>query len=150
MDLQDYRMRIVDPTIVDLEANPTSVRHAFLACVVTFHMIDYLAHPRRAAGMRAKLRSISLQFAVVEQVAHAFKHVSTPGYKTPIILPLSNEDVIPRPPCYYNVGYYDLSLIGDPVGGVTLDKYRDIDLLSVIKKATEFLHTYSGWDGLSA
>lgn len=45
MEIQEYLETIVDPTINDLESNPTSVRYAFLACVVAFHSIDYLTHP---------------------------------------------------------------------------------------------------------
>jgi len=42
-DLERYLGEVVEPTIKDLEANRTSVRHAFLACVVTFHAVDDLA-----------------------------------------------------------------------------------------------------------
>jgi hypothetical protein len=42
MDAQEYITKIVEPTIKDFEENPVSVRHAFLACVVVFHSIDYL------------------------------------------------------------------------------------------------------------
>jgi hypothetical protein len=37
-----YLDDIVEPTITDFENNPTSVRHAFLACVATFHTVDYI------------------------------------------------------------------------------------------------------------
>src|SRR5712691_4497483 len=49
-DLRQYLNDFVEPTIADFENNPASVRHAFLACVVTFHSADYLAHPRRPAA----------------------------------------------------------------------------------------------------
>jgi hypothetical protein len=42
-NLERYVDEIVAPTINDFEENPTSVRHAFLGCVATFHAIDYLA-----------------------------------------------------------------------------------------------------------
>jgi hypothetical protein len=44
--------KILEPAIADFERNPTSVRFAFMACVVTFHAVDYLAHPRRPAPLR--------------------------------------------------------------------------------------------------
>jgi hypothetical protein len=69
---------IVEPTISDFEANPTSVRHAFLACVVTFHSIDYV--PKKSANRRKLFRKESPEFATVDRIAHAFKHVETgPG-----------------------------------------------------------------------
>ncbi len=43
-DLERYLKTVVDPTIDDFKKNPASVRHAFLACVATFHAIDYLAY----------------------------------------------------------------------------------------------------------
>src|SRR5689334_10244272 len=43
-DLEHYLAAFVRPTIADFERNPTSLRHAFIACVVTFHSVDYLAH----------------------------------------------------------------------------------------------------------
>jgi hypothetical protein len=42
-DLERYLGEVVEPTINELKANRASVRHAFLACVVTFHAVDYLA-----------------------------------------------------------------------------------------------------------
>jgi hypothetical protein len=45
-DLERYLKDIVEPTIKDFKDNPASVRHAFLACVATFHAIDYQTYPR--------------------------------------------------------------------------------------------------------
>ena len=73
-DMERYLNEIVEPTIEDFEKNRTSVRHAFLACVTTFHAIDYLAYPRKARLLREKFRK-NVDFATVDRVAHAFKHV---------------------------------------------------------------------------
>jgi hypothetical protein len=51
-DLIRYLKDIVEPTIKDFEKNPSSVRHAFLACVATFHAVDYLAFPAKHRGWR--------------------------------------------------------------------------------------------------
>ncbi len=41
---------------------------------------------------------------------------------------------------YYGVsGAYGLSRYGDPIGGVTLDDDRQIDVLSAVKRAAEFI-----------
>jgi len=76
-DMVLYLEDIVTPTIKDFEANPTSVRHAFLACVATFHAIDYLAYPDKSANVRQRAREASPAFATVDLVAHAFKHVAS-------------------------------------------------------------------------
>src|SRR5262249_41608096 len=71
-NLVRYLDSIVEPTIDDFRNNPTSVRHAFLACVVVFHAVDYLAFPRKSPGLRQKLGNKSPDFKLVDEVAHAF------------------------------------------------------------------------------
>lgn len=117
-DMEAYIERFVEPTIRDFEANPTSVRHAFLACVVTFHAIDYLAHPRASSGARQKARNRSPDFKLVDLIADAFKHAYTGRRDAP---DLSQRDVISRPAARYGEAVWDLSRWGDDAGGVTLD-----------------------------
>src|SRR5262249_27877319 len=78
MDLNQYLDEIVEPTIAEFVENPTSRSHAFLACVTTFHAIDYLAasgNTPNTGNLRQRFREESGEFAVVDRVAHAFKHV---------------------------------------------------------------------------
>jgi hypothetical protein len=75
--LDRYLEEIVKPTVQDFVEHPTSVRHAFLACAVTFHAVDYMAHPRAPRTLRQQWRSRSEAFRRVDEVAHAFKHVAT-------------------------------------------------------------------------
>ncbi|QHP69542.1 hypothetical protein EI171_20975 [Bradyrhizobium sp. LCT2] len=136
MEIERYFEQIVDPSIADFEANPTSVRHAFLAAVAVFHAIDYLDADR----LRKKFRENNADFALVDRIAHAFKHVHTGHPADRNNQPLSAEGVIARPPAYYGVsGAWDLSRWNDPIGGVTLDGDRQLDILSAIKGAAEFL-----------
>jgi len=104
-DFLGYLNEIVEPTIKDFENNPTSTRHAFLACVTTFHAIDYLTYSKRPAHMRQKLRNRSQDFAIVDRVAHAFKHVDTRDPDQP----LESTDVIPRAPAIWGEAQWDLS-----------------------------------------
>jgi hypothetical protein len=135
MEIERYFEQIVEPTIRDFEANPTSVRHAFLAAVAVFHAIDYLD----ARRFRKKFRE-NPDFAMVDRIAHAFKHVKTGHRDDPSLQPLSAEGVIARPPAYYGVsGAWDLSRWDDPIGGVTLDGDRQMDVLSAVKRAAEFI-----------
>jgi hypothetical protein len=55
-DLQLYLDEMVQPTLEDFEAKPTSRRRAFLACVVIAHAVDYLEHPRRPSQRRNELK----------------------------------------------------------------------------------------------
>jgi hypothetical protein len=142
MDVDRYFEQIVDPTIADFEANPTSVRHAFLAAVVVFHAIDYIAFPKKSATLRGALFRKHADFATVDRIAHAFKHVATGHADSPNNPPLPASQVIARPPMYWGKsGAYGLSRYNDPVGGVTLDGDRHLDVLSAIKRAAEFLRS---------
>jgi hypothetical protein len=136
-DLVRYLDEIVEPTVRDFEANPTSLRHAFLACVVVFHAVDYRAYPRKARPTREKYRRASQDFALVDQVAHAFKHVVTGLQGAPNHLKAG--DVISRPPTYWGSAAWDLSCWNDPIGGVTLDGDRSVDVLATVKRGFEFL-----------
>jgi hypothetical protein len=134
-DLERYLDEIVDPTVLDLQSNPTSVRHAFLACVAVFHSIDYLAFPKKPQNIRSQFRSQSPDFALVDHVAHAFKHVVSKAREDR----LNAKEVISRPPAYYESAIWDLSRWDDAVGGVTLTNERDVDILASIKRAIDFL-----------
>jgi hypothetical protein len=135
-DLVRYLDEIVEPTIADFEQNPTSVRHAFLACVATFHSIDYLAYPRKPQPLRQLFRRQSTDFALVDRVAHAFKHVASGN---PTGERLVSAEVISRPPAVWGSAVWDLSKWDDPTGGVTLDSDRGVDLLGAIKRTVDFL-----------
>jgi hypothetical protein len=122
-DLLRYLDEVVDPTIKDFEANPTSVPHAFLACLVTFHSVDYLAYPRKSRTAREVFRK-NEDFAIVDQVAHAFKHVVS---DCPRHRQMAAADVVTRPPVP------GLSRPGDAFGGITISDEASIDLLAVVR-----------------
>lgn len=134
-----YMTEIVDPTIGDFEANPTSVRHAFLACVETYHTVDHLAHPKKPGNELKLFRDKSPEFAVVDRVAHAFKHVKAGDARNQHISPLRADDVIERPPARCGQMRCGLSRLGDTSGGVTINSETNYDLLRTVKKAAEFL-----------
>ena len=125
-DLVRYLDEIVDPTVAEFERNSTSVRHAFITCVVVFHAVDYRAHPKRSTGLRQEYRTKSDAFALVDMVAHAFKHVRTERRDVPNLRAAS---VISRPPAVAGVLRTGLSLVGDTTGAVTLANNPSISLL---------------------
>lgn len=136
-DVERYLNEVVDPTIADFEQNPTSVRHAFLACVATFHCIDYLAYPRNSRTLREQFKIESHEFAEIDRVAHAFKHVRT-GHESQGTEFNANE-VIERPPEVWGKMVWGLSRWDDPVGGVTFDRNRDADLLKLVKQVRDLI-----------
>ena len=135
-DLERYLNEIVDPTIEELAEHRTSVRHTFLACVAVFHTVDYLAHPKHPRVLREQFNKESKAFAIVDDVAHAFKHVVAGNPAKPDLV---SKDVITRPPAYWGSAVWDLSRWDDPHGGVTIDKDRNIDLYDMVVQAAAFL-----------
>lgn len=85
MNLKEYIEIIIEPTFADFCRNPDSGRHAFLACVAAFHAVDRVTAPRSPANLRKIWGKKSLQFLVVDMVAHHFKHVRSNFEKQPIM-----------------------------------------------------------------
>jgi hypothetical protein len=98
-----------------------------LACGVAFHAIDYLAHPSSPGSIRNKFRLETREFAIVDLVAHAFKHVTTSGLD-----PSHAPEAISRPGAAFDQAVFDLSRWDDPIGGVTLDDDRTVGLPAVV------------------
>jgi hypothetical protein len=139
MDVEQYLTEIVEPTIAECEASPTSRRHAFLACVALFHTLDYLQLAVGSANLRKSFRDQSVDFADVDRIAHAFKHVSTGHPASANNQPLKSDDVITRPPAVWGVAVWDLSRWDDEKGGVTLNEDREFDLLATLQRALAFV-----------
>jgi hypothetical protein len=70
MSPDEYMREVLEPTIQDLAQNRASKRHAFLACLATYHLIDYLCGKRRKAVLRGEYRTQSAAFAVVDRIAN--------------------------------------------------------------------------------
>jgi hypothetical protein len=132
-DLERYLVEIVEPTIDDLARDPSSVRLAFIACVATFHSVDYLAHPRKPAILRQQWGKKSKAFKTVDKIAHAFKHVVASG--NPANSNLRAKEVISISgafdPAVFDVSTFD-------VGFVTLKSDPTINVLTVVREAAAF------------
>jgi hypothetical protein len=88
--LVQYLELIVEPTLDDFRKNPLSVRHAYLAAVVTYHAIDRAAYPRKSRVLLEKWRKESPEFGIVELVANQLKHVkANEGPAVPGRIPIS-------------------------------------------------------------
>lgn len=129
---------IVEPTVQDFEAHRGSVRHAFLACVVVFHSIDYLAFdpqkltrpPGTWGNLRKDYRKASQDFRLVDDVANAFKH----AVNDRISRKLTADDVVGHKGAFSS-GFSS----GFDVDRVTIREDPDINLLETVKRAVAFL-----------
>jgi hypothetical protein len=141
VDAPTYLGQIVDPTIADFEKYPHSRRHAFLACLVTFHTLDYIEHPKNKENRRNDFRKKSNAFAIVDRVAHAIKHIKSGNDKNKHNRSLLVDHVYSRPPAVAGGMQCGVSRLGDRIGGVALWGEDNSDLLPAVREAVEFLRT---------
>ena len=73
-DFAQYMELIVEPTYEEYQKNSTSVRHAYLACLVVYHAVDRAAYPGEPHVLAKRWTSESLAFMLIEEVALHFKH----------------------------------------------------------------------------
>ena len=135
MDAKQFAEEIVTPTIDEFEKEPRSRRGAFLACVATFYLIDYIGK-QRLKDFRRECPA----FVAVERYAHALKHTKT-GHRNSLVQPLAAEQIVDRPPGFLGKMVLGLSRLGDTTGGVTVAGEPERDLLDDVKKAATFLRT---------
>jgi hypothetical protein len=133
MDAKRFADEMVDPTIAEFEREPSSRRRAFLACVTTFHLMDYI--PKSS---RQKYQRECPAFAAVDRYAHAFKHKSTGGDGP---RSLNAGQVFERPAGRAGVMMLGVSRLGDTTGGVGVAGEDVPNLLDDVKKAAAFLRS---------
>jgi hypothetical protein len=107
---------------------------------VTFHCIDYISHPKSPANRRGQFREENADSAVLDRVAHAFKHVET-GNPNSTTNPPLKVGVIGRPPAHWGYAVWDLSRWDDDTGGVEIASEQGGDLLDVVRRTADFLRT---------
>ena len=69
MTAREFADEIVAPTVQDFMATPDH-RHGYLACLVSYHLGDYLGGTIRAAAAQA----LGLPFQALERMCNAAKH----------------------------------------------------------------------------
>jgi hypothetical protein len=129
--LTQYLDSIVEPTYEDFKRNPRSLRHAYLACLVTYHAIDRAAYPKSPGNLRKQWKKASNQFAIVDMVAHKIKHVVSNDEKH------RPESGIPLSSLVFGLGAPDTAQLNTVVindAGVDLH-----NLFYVIRDAITFL-----------
>ena len=125
--LARYLEVIVDPTFDDFHSAGGSVRLAYLACVAIFHAVDRAAEEsgKSSATIRQKWGKESMEFHIVDILAHHFKHVQSPAEKVP-----PNR---PRIPIGHALGF-------DETG----EKMDVRNIYFLIRDAVRFVHKKAG------
>jgi len=126
-----YLKLIVEPTVKEFARNPTSIRHAYLACVATYHAVDRVSYPNPGSVVAQKWREKSQAFALIEIVALDFKHVRSYRNKPqPNTIPISHA--------LYDVGF-NTHMLNDTGEVATLR-----NLVFMVQDAVKFIHDEAG------
>lgn len=78
MNALDYLLTIVEPTINELERDPSNLRKDLVACIVTNYAADYIAKDRNEKERWKIVADINLtapHFAWIADIANLTKHV---------------------------------------------------------------------------
>ena len=147
MSPEEFAREIVIPTIREFRDDRHSNRRAYLVCIATYHLSDYLK--REGIDVEEALKTFRCtSFEVVRAVCHGTKHKGwTPNRPEHIQFVPGQE--YHRPPCVAGLAVADLSTVGDGIGGFEIEFDRGgFDLYSSIKIVleqylfyfSEFLH----------
>jgi hypothetical protein len=131
--LRQYIKNIVEPTYAEFQSNPLSTRHAFLACVAAFHCVDRAVYPKSPGNLRKEWRERSIEFAIVDMIAHKLEHVVSDDEKGP-----APKGAMRLSTMVFGLGSLNtvvLNEIGLNEGGID---FRN--LLIIVSDAINFLH----------
>src|SRR5258708_32019503 len=129
--LTQYLELIVEPTFDEFRRNANSSRHAYLACVATYHAIDRVTYPEDPAELRKEWRK-SLPFLIVDMIAHHVKHAESSDEIGPTL-----DGNIPLPTMVFGTGAESTAGSRRPTlteGGIALH-----NLLYVVRDAIRFV-----------
>jgi hypothetical protein len=119
----EYVNEIVVPTVRDARDCRQSRRHAYLACIVTFHMKDHLEKAGETDVHQQMQTACPEHFDVVRSVCNGTKHVVlNRGHTIPFVL---GSDYY-RPPASAGVMECGVSFVGDTDGGRSI-RHNKID-----------------------
>ncbi|MDW3096662.1 MAG: hypothetical protein R8J41_01060 [Alphaproteobacteria bacterium] len=136
MTPKDYFDQIVAPALRDFESDSRNRRLGYVACILLFHLKDYLA----AAGeknIEARMnKATSNQFLVLQGVCNGTKHVAATKGQQLKFQSGSDRD---RPPAILGEMTLGVSRLGDSKGGidVPLDQTpngKHADLLQIVQE----------------
>jgi len=97
--------------------------------------VDYLAFPESGRAFRQEFGKASPDFRLVDDVAHAFKHVVSGNRADPR---LKADEVVKRRGAF-NPRAFSSAF---DVGAVSLSDRLDVNLLGTVKGALKFLREY--------
>jgi hypothetical protein len=145
MKPSDYVTNIVEPTIDEFEAEPTSVRRAYQACVVTWHFADCVreATSLELRKIRDDLESSCATFYMIGALANLSKHFRLDPRRNRVLI--SDSDVHVGPGAAFSDGTYwsDGTSWADSPDVVRATKGgHPVDVLHCLHSARDAIHQF--------
>jgi hypothetical protein len=127
----EYVNEMVQPTVREFRDERRSRRRAYLACIVVFHIIDYLKNAGEKDVWRKLKQANPDIFELVRSICDGSKHFETNAKHAVHFRAGSDWD---RPPAFAGIMRAGVSFLGDTKGGRSA-KVRDgsMDLYGCVK-----------------
>jgi len=125
----DFALEIIVPTVREFRDDRRSRRRAYIACIVTYHLKDYLEKSGVDVEGALKTFGRATCFEVVRAVCNGTKHRGWRANRVENISFVAGDDY-DRPPCIAGLAVCGLSRIGDSIGG---REVSEIDLYDAVK-----------------
>jgi hypothetical protein len=130
--------------VKELRSEPRCRRRAYLACVVTYHITDYLnkaGHSQDTVHSAMHIVSRDGPYDIVRAICNAAKHCGLDSkHSVPFVVGSDYE----RPPAIAGIAVADLSVCDDQTGGREIfHSGRIVDIYwSVVTLLREFQHNF--------
>jgi hypothetical protein len=128
MTPSQYLQEIVLPTVRDFRDERRSRRRAYLACIVTYHLKDYLVKagwPEDHVGQAMRLIGNDGPYDTVHSICNAAKHCGHDRAHNVSFVVGTDYD---RPPAIAGAMIAGLSIVGDGTGGREIPFRGGVDI----------------------
>lgn len=135
MKPSQYAIEIVIPTIVEFGQKRWDRRRAYLACLVTYHLADFVSVQLRLANAETVRKAVGLsdEFLAVEAVNIAAKHVTATRSERARKIGLRAGQERIWYPAFAGLARAGATMSGDKVGGVKIMiQTRQVDAFASI------------------
>lgn len=134
MTPKEYLEEIVLPTVADYERDTQSRRLAYVACIVTYHMADYLKKAGVESLHRDMAENCDAAWSVVGAVANGAKHKDNHRSRQPFKFVAGTDQY--RPPAAIGLLECGWSELGDEEGSIVVpvgDDFLYADVLESLR-----------------
>jgi len=140
MTPKEYLEEIVLPTVADYERDTQSRRLAYLACIVTYHMADYL----KKAGVEGLHRNMTdkcdAAWSVVGAVANGAKHKDNHRSRQPLKFTAGTDQY--RPPAVAGLLECGWSELGDDEGSIVVPAGDEFFYAGILESLRTVIRQY--------